>query len=104
MSIRGKVAVAAVICAAVVASVILLWPASPSAPVEPTSEQIKASAQARLDASLKAGRTTRESIQAVGKTPDDEECQAVWVNLLDSEKHGLWYSMWIHGCADATTP
>ncbi|MER6957406.1 hypothetical protein [Streptomyces sp. NPDC000618] len=55
--------------ASVVVGLILLWPASPSAPAEPTSEQIKASAQACLDDSLRAGRTAAESIRAVGKTP-----------------------------------
>jgi uncharacterized protein YkwD len=84
--------------------VILLWPASHSGPAAPTSEQIKASAQARLDASLNAGRAARENIRAVGKTPGDEQCQAAWDNLLDSEQHGLRYAMWMHGCADAATP
>lgn len=79
----------------------MLWPSSSSAPAEPTSEQIKASAQARLDVSLKAGRIARENIRAAGKKPDGEQCQAAWDNLLDSEQQGLWYSMWTHGCADA---
>ncbi|MGW2700804.1 hypothetical protein [Streptomyces sp. NPDC001340] len=104
MSIRGKVGVAVVVCAAVVAGVIMLWPASHSAPAKPTSEQIQASAQARLNTSLKAGRTARANIRATGKTPDDEHCQAAWDNLLDSEQHGLRYAMWMHGCADNSTP
>jgi len=95
MSIRGKVAVAAVVCAAVVTGVILLWP---------TSDQIKASAQARLDASEKAGRTARENLRATGKMPDEAQCQAAWDNLLDSEKRGLRKAMWMHGCADAPSP
>ncbi|WP_143626274.1 hypothetical protein [Streptomyces viridosporus] len=55
MSIRGKAAAAALVCAAVVVGVILLWPAPDTAL---TSDQIKASAQARPDASLKQGRTS----------------------------------------------
>ena len=95
---------AAVVCAAVVAGVILLWPGSSQAPAAPTSDQIKASAQARLDASEKAGRTARENLRATGKTPDEAQCQAAWDNLLDSEKQGLRQAMWMHGCADAPTP
>ncbi|MGW2695751.1 hypothetical protein [Streptomyces sp. NPDC001296] len=61
---RGKVAAAALVCAAVVADVILLRPASHTAPAAPTSDQIKASAQARLDHSLDAGRTARTNLRA----------------------------------------
>ncbi|MEU1595111.1 hypothetical protein ABZ468_20090 [Streptomyces sp. NPDC005708] len=57
MSIRGKVVASALVRAAAVAGVILLWPAPDAAPTAPTSDQIKVSAQARLDAPLKAGRT-----------------------------------------------
>ncbi|MGW9032606.1 hypothetical protein ACWGQ5_53450 [Streptomyces sp. NPDC055722] len=96
MSIRGKVA-----ATAAVAGVILLLSGCSSASAAPTSDQIKASAQARLDASLKAGRAARENIQALGKTPDDAQCQAAWDNLLPSEQKGLNSSMWMHGCADA---
>ncbi|MER5996850.1 hypothetical protein [Streptomyces viridosporus] len=102
MSIRGKSGAAAPVCAAVV-GVILLWPAS-HAPAAPTSDQTKASAQARLDASLKAGRTAQEMIHATGKTPDDELCQAAWNNTLRKEQQDLRYSMRMHGCADAPTP
>ncbi|MFJ1529758.1 hypothetical protein ACIOFV_15245 [Streptomyces mirabilis] len=101
MSIRGKVAAAALVCTAVVAGVILLWPASHGAPAAPTSDQIKASAQARLDGSLKAGRAARANLQALGKTPDDAQCQAAWDNTLPSEQKSLNSSMWMHGCADA---
>ncbi|MFH8772058.1 hypothetical protein [Streptomyces sp. NPDC017958] len=104
MSIRGKVAVAAVVCVAVVAGVILLWPGSKSAPAAPTSDQIKASAQARLDSSQKAGREARANIQAIGKTPDDESCKAAWDNLLDSDKQGLLHAAWLVGCVNTPTP
>ncbi|MFF4504807.1 hypothetical protein [Streptomyces sp. NPDC001401] len=100
MSIRGKVAAASIVCAAVVAGLILLWPASNAAPAAPTSEQIKASAQARLDAALKAGREARQVMLETGKTPSDELCQAVWDRKPRSEQQGLRYAMWMHGCAD----
>lgn len=104
MSTRGKAATATLVCGAVVAGTILLWPASNEAPAAPTSDQIKASAQARLDDSLKAGRAARANIRAMGKTPDDQQCQAGWDNLLDPERHHLRYAMWMHGCADTATP
>ncbi|MCT9003571.1 hypothetical protein [Streptomyces rhizosphaerihabitans] len=99
---QGKVATATLVCGAVVASAILLWPASNKAPAEPTSEQIKASAQARLDSSLKAGRDERANILAVGKTPDEVQCQAAWENLLDVEQHELRRTMWMIGCVNAS--
>jgi hypothetical protein len=99
MSTRGKVAAAAVVCAVVVASTILLWPTSDEAPAAPTSDQIRASAQARLDTSLKAGRAAGANIRALGNAPDDEQCRAAWDNLLDSEQRGLRYAMWMLGCA-----
>ncbi|MGI5143697.1 MULTISPECIES: hypothetical protein [unclassified Streptomyces] len=104
MLIRGKVAVAGTACAAVVAGVVLLWPGSNSAPAAPTSDQIKASAQARLDASLKAGRTVRQVMVDTGKTPSEELCQAVWDRQTAKEQHSLRYAMWMHGCVDAPTP
>ncbi|MFF3406717.1 hypothetical protein ACFYW8_10955 [Streptomyces sp. NPDC002742] len=104
MLTRGKVAAAAVVCAAVVAGAVLLWPTSDEAPATPTSDQIKASAQARLDASLKAGRAARANIRAVGKTPNGKQCQAAWDNLLDSEQRDQRYAMWMLGCADTATP
>ncbi|MGW0422421.1 hypothetical protein [Streptomyces sp. NPDC003015] len=87
-------------CAAVVASVILLWPTPDAAAAAPTSDQIKASAQARLDASLSAGRAARQQIQAAGKTPDDAMRPATWDNQTATERRGLRYAMWMHGCAD----
>ncbi|MET9410220.1 hypothetical protein ABZX90_31350 [Streptomyces sp. NPDC002935] len=104
MSTRGNVAAAAVGCAVVVTSTILLWPTSNQPPAAPTSDQIKASAQARLDASLKAGHAARANIWAVGKTPNGKQCQAAWDNLLDSEQRDQRYAMWMLGCADTATP
>ncbi|MEU6010861.1 hypothetical protein [Streptomyces sp. NPDC047453] len=78
MSIRGKVAAAALVCAAVVVGVILLRPTSDTAPTAPTSDQIKASAQARLDASLQEVRTTWPVIEDDGKTRSDALCQTLW--------------------------
>ncbi|MCX4858369.1 hypothetical protein [Streptomyces canus] len=101
MSIRGRVAAAALVCAAVVAGVILLWPTPDAEPAAPTSDQIKASAQARLDASLSAGRTVRQQIEASGRTPDDATCQTAWDNQTATERRSLRYAMWMHGCADA---
>ncbi|MGW5587098.1 hypothetical protein [Streptomyces sp. NPDC003857] len=99
MSIRGKVA-----ATAAVAGVILLLPGCNSAPAAPTSDQIKASAQARLDASLEGGRYWRTNLRALGQTPGDATCQAAWNNLLDSEQKGLSYGTWMHACADPATP
>ncbi|MGI5139317.1 MULTISPECIES: hypothetical protein [unclassified Streptomyces] len=99
MSIRGKVA-----AAAAVAGVILLLSGCSSAPAAPTSDQIKASAQARLDASVESGRYARENLRATAKTPGDATCQAAWDNLLDSEQKGLLYGTWMHACADPATP
>ncbi|MFD7769827.1 hypothetical protein [Streptomyces sp. NPDC059787] len=104
MSTRGKAVATAIVCAASVVGTILLWPASHSAPAAPTSEQIKASAQARLDMSLEAGRTAREMIRATGQTPGDESCQAAWDNMLPEEQQDLRYAMWRQGCADDPTP
>ncbi|MEU6318156.1 hypothetical protein [Streptomyces sp. NPDC047009] len=104
MQIRGKVAAAALACAAVVAGVILLWPDSSQAPAAPTSEQVKASAQAREVASVEARRIARENLRATAKSLDDDSCKAAWDNLLDSEQKGLLYGTWMHACADAPTP
>ncbi|WP_181446657.1 hypothetical protein [Streptomyces sp. NTH33] len=78
---------------------ILLWPAPDTAPTAPTSDQIKASARARLDASLKEGRTTRQVMLESGKTPSDELCQILWDRKPHSEQQELRYAMWMHGCA-----
>ena len=48
--------------AAACLALILLLPGCSLAPTAPTSYKIKASAQARLDASDKAGRTARENL------------------------------------------
>ncbi|MFE4421287.1 hypothetical protein [Streptomyces sp. NPDC056817] len=80
---------------------ILLWPAPDTAPTAPTSDQIKASAQARLDASLQEGRTTRQVIEDSDMEPSDELCQAVWDRKPAAERHDLRYAMWMHGCADS---
>ncbi|WP_330306208.1 MULTISPECIES: hypothetical protein [unclassified Streptomyces] len=104
MSIRGKVAAAALVCAAGIAGVILLWPEPDAAPAQPTSDEIKAAAQARLDASLKAGRTARQAMEETGKWPSEELCQAVWDRKSASDRRTLRYAMWMHGCADDATP
>ncbi|WP_073948141.1 hypothetical protein [Streptomyces kebangsaanensis] len=88
MSVGGKAAAAALVCAAVVAGVILLWSAPDTAPTAPTSDRIKASAQARPDASLKEGRTTRQVIRESGKTPSDELCQMSAYGLSSPVAYG----------------
>ncbi|MEU3340440.1 hypothetical protein [Streptomyces sp. NPDC006668] len=100
MSIRGNVAAAAVTTGVI----LLLAGCSSAAPAVPTSEQVKASAQARLDASRDAGRVARANLKAVGKTPDETQCQAAWDNLLDSEQKTLRRTMWMIGCAEPATP
>jgi hypothetical protein len=100
MSIRGKVAAAT----ATAGVIPLLAGCSSSAPAEPTSEQIKASAQARLDASRDAARVARANLKATGKTPDETQCQAAWDNLLDSEQKELRRTMWMIGCSEPATP
>ncbi|MFJ3248494.1 hypothetical protein [Streptomyces sp. NPDC086782] len=96
MKIRGKVATVAA-----VGDVMLLLPGCSSAPAAPTSDQIKASAQARLDASLEDGRYWRANLRAMGQTPGEETCQASWDNMLPKEQKGMDLSMWIIGCRDA---
>ena len=90
-----------VVCAAAVASVILMWPSADAAPKPPTSDQIKASAQAALDQSLGEGRTARQVITGKGYSPSDELCQAVWDRKPKAEQRALLYAEWMHGCADA---
>ncbi|MDX2849335.1 hypothetical protein PV342_12870 [Streptomyces sp. PA03-3a] len=99
MSIRGKVAAATAI-----ASVVLLLPGCSSTPAAPTSDQIKASAQARLDASVEDGRYWRANLRATGQNPGDETCQAAWDNKLPEEQKGMDLSMWMVGCATAPSP
>ncbi|MGW1027925.1 hypothetical protein ACWD4J_30285 [Streptomyces sp. NPDC002577] len=97
MTIRGKVT-AALVCA-LTASTLLS--ACSNTPKPPTSEEIKASAQARVDASLKAGREAREIAVDSAYTPSDELCQAVWDRKTKTEQQALSQSIWMHGCADA---
>jgi len=101
MTIRGKVAAAALVLAAAVASGVLLWPTGKDTPAAPTSEQIKASAQARLDASLLEGRKVQLAIVETGQTPSDELCQSLWDRKTTAEQHALLYAQWMHGCVDA---
>lgn len=91
-----------VVCAAAVAGVVLMWPSADAAPKPPTSDQIKASAQAELDHSLGEGRTARQVITAKGYAPSDELCQAVWDRKTKAEQRTLLYAEWMHGCADAS--
>ncbi|MFK0106410.1 hypothetical protein [Streptomyces sp. NPDC091217] len=70
----------------------------------PTSDQIKASAQARLDASTEAGRVARANLKATAKTPGEETCQAAWDNLLPTERRPLLHGTWMQACVDPTTP
>lgn len=104
MTIRGKVIAAALVLAAAVTGAILLWPTGKDTPAAPTSEQIKASAQARLDASLLEGRKTQQVIVDKGHTPSDDLCQAVWDRKTHAEQHALLYAEWLTGCADAPAP
>jgi hypothetical protein len=78
MMTRGKITAAGVVCAAAVTGVVLMWPSADAAPKPPTSDQIRASAQAALDHSLGEGRTARQVITGKGYSPSDELCQAVW--------------------------
>jgi hypothetical protein len=107
MKIRGKVAAVALVLGAAVAGAVLLWPTGKDTPAAPTheqiSEQIKASAGARLDASLQEGRTARQVIVDKGYAPSNELCQAVWDRKTAGEQHALANAMWMHGCADAPT-
>lgn len=66
----------------------------------PTSEEIKASAQAALDHSLNDGREARQNLVAAGRTPSDGLCQAAWDNKLATEQQSLLYAEWMTGCAD----
>lgn len=100
MSIRGNVAAAAVTTGVI----LLLAGCSSAAPTEPASEQIKASAQARLDRSRAVGRMARANIKATGETPDETQCQAAWDNLLDWEQKELLHTMWMQVCVDPGTP
>ncbi|WP_073947635.1 hypothetical protein [Streptomyces kebangsaanensis] len=99
MTIKGIIGAAGIACAAVTAGVIWLWP-HPDAPKPPTSEEIKASAQARLDASLDEGRTYRQVLLDDDMEPSDELCQAIWDRKPRANQQELLYSMWMHGCAD----
>ncbi|MCW2874163.1 hypothetical protein [Actinacidiphila oryziradicis] len=104
MEIRGKVAAVALVLGAAVAAAVLLWP-TPAAPThEQISEQIKASAQARLDASLLEGRKAQLAIVETGQTPSDELCQELWDRKTKAEQPGLWWANWITGCATAPSP
>ncbi|MCZ1001141.1 hypothetical protein O1M63_28805 [Streptomyces mirabilis] len=100
MTIRGKVAVAALVCAAGIAAAVLAWPTAKPAPGPPTSDEIKASAQAALDSSKQAGREAQQVILGKGYTPSEELCQAVWDRKTKAEQHDLLYTMWMIGCAD----
>jgi hypothetical protein len=101
MTSRGKLAAAGLACATVAAGATWLWSSPNAARQTPTPEQIKVSAQAALDASLRAGSTVRQVMLETGKTPSDELCQAVWDRKPRSEQRGLLYAEWMHGCADA---
>jgi hypothetical protein len=79
----------------------LAWGPAKDSPAAPTSEQIKASAQARLDASLLEGRKVQLAIVETGQTPSDELCQALWDGKTTAEQHALLYALWMHGCVDA---
>lgn len=104
MMTRGKITAGAVVCAAAVAGVVLMWPSADAASQPPTSNQIKASAQAALDHSLSEGRTARQVIVGKGYSPSDELCQAVWDRKAKAEQRALLYAEWMHGCADAPAP
>lgn len=97
MGPRGKIAAAGVTLVAAVTGAVLLWPTGKSTP---TSDEIKASAQARLDASLLAGRKEQLAILAAGQTPDDALCQKLWDRKTKPEQQELRYAMWMTGCVD----
>ena len=104
MGTRGKLTAVAGVLAAAVVAVVLLWPGGSSKPPAPTSDEIKASAQARLDASLLAGRKEQLAILATGETPSDDLCQKLWNRKSAADKAQLLYPMWLTGCADTPQP
>ncbi len=90
--------------AATAGGILLLAGCSSSAPTAPTSDQVKASAQARLDASTEAGRAARANLQATAKTPGEETCQAAWDNMLPSERKPVLHGTWMGACEDPAAP
>lgn len=101
MKIRGIIAAAAVIVAAAAAvTTWALWPADHSA-AQPTSEQIKASAQVHIDRSVQDGRKAQYAILQLKQTPSTELCQELWDRKTAAERGDLLKGLWIHGCADA---
>ncbi|MGW0952817.1 hypothetical protein [Streptomyces sp. NPDC002545] len=105
MTIKGILGAAGVACAAVTAGLIWLWP-HPDAPdtKPPTDAQIKASAQARLDASVDEGRTYRQVLLDGEQEPNDVTCQGVWDRKPRDNQKELRYAMWMYGCTHAPTP
>ncbi|MGW1157749.1 hypothetical protein ACWD48_05885 [Streptomyces sp. NPDC002519] len=98
MKIRGIVAAAVLVGAAVVVgAVVLLWPTAKPAH-QPTSDEIKASAQASLDASTLEGRKMRLAILNLGQTPSQELCDSMWNKKTKAERHGLLQGAWLAGC------
>ncbi|WP_127357250.1 hypothetical protein [Actinacidiphila soli] len=104
MKIRGKVAAVALVLGAAVAAAVVLWP-TPAAPThEQISEQIRASADARAQASLLEGRKAQLAILETGQTPSDELCQALWDRKTKAEQQDLWWANWLTGCSSAPSP
>ncbi|MFD3452773.1 hypothetical protein ACFWVC_11360 [Streptomyces sp. NPDC058691] len=74
-------------------------PADKPAPThEQISEQIKASAHARVEASLLEGRKEQLAILQAGQTPSEDLCQARWDRKSTAEQHALVWANWITGC------
>lgn len=108
MTTRGKVAAAALVVGAVVATVVLLWTAGKDTSAAPThkqtSEQIKASAQAYENASLLDGRKAQLAILNLEETPSEELCKPLWDRKTTTEQHAMDPYMWMTGCVEAPAP
>ncbi|REE61406.1 putative ribosomally synthesized peptide with SipW-like signal peptide [Streptomyces sp. 3212.3] len=101
MKIGGIIAAAAVLVAAAAGvTTWALW-SSDHSTAQPTSEQIKASAQAHIDRSIQDGRKAQYAILQLKQTPTTELCHELWDRKTPAERGDLLKGMWIHGCADA---
>ncbi|WP_329317921.1 hypothetical protein [Streptomyces sp. NBC_01262] len=102
MGIRGRWALlgGGVLLAVAGGIAWLAWPNGNTSPAEPDSAEIKASAQARIDASVTAGRKLRLAILQAGQTPSQELCDDLWDRKDEAEQAGLMQSAWLAGCVE----
>jgi hypothetical protein len=96
MGIRGSVL--AVVAAAII-SVAGLAACSGSKP-QPTSDRIKASAQAALDASMLEGRKEQLALLQTGGTPSNSLCRDLWAKKTKAEQAKLLQGAWLAGCVE----